>query len=231
MKKLLLPILLIGALLTACSTVQNRIHDANFQQQNQPIRTVTATVVYDGYTQTEVSDAMNQASNLFEQQVGIRVQVVDWKQTRWPDHNFDNILRTAWNVTGQKQRTTDWVVCFYKKSVAENAAHQLAFALLGVKAWEAGAEVTSGQYIVTSRLDAPIIAHEFAHLFGTGHTFLATSGFALPFVPIEFRRNYVNDEERETILSNKWKRFNGKVETAADSNDVTRNAIRQAALK
>lgn len=232
MKRLMLALLLL-TLLTACSTVGNHIQDANFQQENQPIRSVSATVVYEGYTQEEVADAMNKASTLFEQSVGIKVETVEWRQTTWPDHNFDNILQTAWNVTGQYQRKTDWVICFYKKSIAEKTVHNLAFALLGVKAWEAGAEVESGQYIVSSRLDAPILAHEFAHLFGTGHSLLAPSGFALPFVPVEFHRNYVNGKERETILANKWKQFNGAIHTedVVEAASTSQDTMRQAALR
>jgi len=229
MQKLLLA-LLVSTLLTACSTVGSNIHEAEFQQGNQPVRTVTATVIYEGYTQEQVADVVAEASTLFEQTVGIKVRIVDWKQTSWPDHNFDNILQAAWNITGQHQRKTDWVICFYKKSTAEKAVHNLAFALLGVKAWDAGAEVESGQYIVSSKLDASILAHEFAHLFGTSHSFMAPSAFALPFVPFELRRNYVSEKERATILANKWKQFNGEVEVQ-NGEDTADKTIRQAALK
>lgn len=202
-------IVLVAALLAGCGsvprntgdadqTVERLLNDPKFQSENLPIRTVDVAVFADTFLgEEDARRAVEAASQLLEQQVGIRLRVTYLETVAWQkrdtntvlDHELEHLLRG---------NDFDLAIGF-----------TYSFSARDLECKETSADSTcivgrtvDWRYIHVRVTDPAILAHE------VGHAFLRVCGHS----PTGLMRSVVTSQylslmDRAAMLKNKQMNF------------------------
>lgn len=203
--KRFIKILLIGFFLTTCAYSPKVINTT------MPIREVSILGVIDGsYNKVEILKEMDEVNRFYENEVGIRFVITDWKFV-----NFDSYK--SWKMALQLM---DTFPC-YKDN------HDIVIAFSSWNAWEIFKSETLGavlgriddvyrRFIVIKYFSSYTIAHELAHafVFAYGHSDggLLSPGLIkiLPLIPPVGKVWSFLEEDKKEILKNKNRYFGCK---------------------
>jgi len=201
---------------TGCGvgTVAWSLKNPEFQAENQPIRVVRLVVLSDGSNdKVGVERIIEIVSDDLTQEVGIRLEVIKWIESRWESTSRFKILQEM--KENQEIKSTLWDIAI-APTRNDSLSVILAQTLGGVLA------VTDDfyrRYIITYELSPHILKHELIHcfVFKDGH---ALSGIEfpvmirlLPFTPtIAIGGSSLTPGMREEVLANKWRNFEERPE-------------------
>ncbi len=211
MRKLLLLAMVLGLFLSGCGigTVAWSLKNPEFQAENQPIRTIRLVVLSDGSNdKAGVERIIENVSDDMTREVGIRLEVIGWIESRWESTSRFKILEEM--KENQEINRIPWDIAI-APTRNDPLSIILAQTLGGVLA------VTDDfyrRYIISYELSPHILKHELIHcfVFKEGH---ALSGIEfpamirlLPFTPtIAIGGSSLTPGMRKEVLANKWRDF------------------------
>jgi hypothetical protein len=212
MKKLIIAMLLPTViLLTGCGigTVAWSLKDPEFQAENQPIRTVKLVILSDGSNnKAGVESIIESVSDDLTQEVGIRLEIIKWIETRWESKSRFKILPEM--KENQEIKSIDWDI-----AIAPTRNDPMSV-FLTQTFWGILAVVDDfyRRYIISYELSLHILKHELIHCFTfkDGHS-LSGIEFPvmlrlLPFTPtIPIAGSSLTFRMRKEVLANKWRNF------------------------
>lgn len=202
--------LFLVALLSSCNTikggigafdpadpeyqsVRTLIDDPKFRAENQPVRTLrVAVLMNDASLEHFARGVFQDASDHFEQQVGIRLQVTFHRGPAWETRSFFPIHSTLREFRAEHP---EYDLVFGVALTHDNDERPCLFGscFIGM--------IDDGRNIALLTLSRQVILHEIGHAFlGIWHS---PSGIMLP-VP---EGEYFTVANREEILRNKWQDF------------------------
>lgn len=204
MERVMKMLLVLGLFLTlGCATgdiVKPFLKNPEFQAENLPIRDLQIAVAYDkAHPKEKLEATINEASNLLEEQVGIRLIIKYWVPIRLNSRDSDGVLNALSRATFSKIKDFDVAIGF-------------TYYVFG---WEGVIDTTS-RYIFIKKLRSTTIVHEVCHAFLDDHSHssigvmqavpLYFPGVILP-IGASLMTPYLSVEDRKMILKNKWKKF------------------------
>ncbi|MDO8521182.1 MAG: hypothetical protein Q7S52_03640 [bacterium] len=174
-------------------TVEDRLNDPQFREENLPIRTLRVAVIVSGFESDEhVRGAFSRASEIFETQTGIRFAVTIYREPEWKTHSFFQIHP----VLREFRKTHLEYDIIVGASLRFPRKDQWCF--LGTCY---DGMIDDGRNIAILQLVPTTIVHEVGHAFlGIWHS---TSGIMTPSV----ESAYFTHGDRKKILRRKWKSF------------------------
>ena len=211
MRKIILSIMILGLLASGCGigTVAWSLKDPKFQEENQPIRTVRLVVLSDGSNdKTGVERIIEIVSDDLIQEVGIKLEVIKWVETRWESKSRFKILPEM--KENQEIKSIDWDIAIAptRGNPLSVITSQTIGGILAV------VDDFYRRYIISYELSPHILKHEIIHcfVFKEGH---ALSGIEfpvmirlLPFTPtIAIGGSSLTPGMRKELLANKWRNF------------------------
>lgn len=190
--------LLFVAWVVGCytGTIKLFLNEPEFKAENQPIRALRILVITDGtYRKDAIEGLIAECSRIVETQVGIRFEVVDFRQIQWDDEHKDasQMLARIAKETVEKRDSFDMAIGFVYFDEGRTVGR-----IDGVF-W---------RYVVVKELEPNLLLHEIFHAFlpGKEHT---TDWLMQPVRPSYGREWYwLTLEERKEVLKNKWRDFN-----------------------
>lgn len=196
-------------LLSSCSlgTVKPFLKDGEFQAENLPVRTLRTLVLTDGtHDQSKIAKLIDQSSQLAEEQVGIRLKIIDWKNIDWKSKRSTvKMLKTVANETSSDKDQFDIAVAFTGLSVVGDGV----LGLFG-GTWLGVIDDTYRRFIIVKLLDPYVLLHELFHafIFSEAHSMICimTTGF----YPIGKNCLWLGKNDRTEVLRNKDRDFNRK---------------------
>jgi hypothetical protein len=196
---------------TSCGigTVAWSLKDPKFQEENQPIRTVRLVVLSDGSNdKAGVERIIESVSEDLIREVGIRLEMMKWIESRWESTSRFKILQEM--KENQEINRIPWDIAI-APTRNDPVSVILAQTIGGILA------VTDDfyrRYIISYELSPHILKHEIIHcfVFKEGH---ALSGIEfpamirlLPFTPtIAIGGSSLTPGMRQEVLANKWRNF------------------------
>jgi len=196
-------------LLSSCSagTVKPFLKDPEFQAENLPVRTLRTLVLTDGtHDQSKIVKFIEQSSQLVEEQVGIRLEIVDLKTIDWKTKSTTvRMLKNIANETSEERDQFDIAVAFTGLRV-------VADGVLGLFAgtWVGVIDDTYRRFIIVKVLDPYVLMHELFHafIFSEAHSMqcIMTTGF----YPIGHKCVWLGNKDRMEVLKNKQRDFSKK---------------------
>lgn len=123
----------------------------------QPV-TRTLTVLYDDYAEADVIATVSEAAQEFAQRTNIHVDVVEYRQMDWQNHDIYKMSDQALQLYPGKLIPSDWVLMIYRRTPLEIVfRYAVGWCPKGMA--EAG-----GHWALVSELDKKLIIHEWYHL-------------------------------------------------------------------
>lgn len=199
----------VALLLSSCSvgTVKPFLKDREFQAENLPVRTLRTLVLTDGtHDQSKIARLIDQSSQLVEEQVGIRLEIIDWKSIDWKTKLPPiKMLKTIANETSSGKDQFDIAIAFTGLTLFGDS-------VLGVfgGTWLGVIDDTYRRFIIVKLLDPYVLLHELFHafIFSEAHSMICimTTGF----YPIGKNCLWLGKNNRMEVLRNKDRDFNRK---------------------
>jgi hypothetical protein len=205
-------LLCIAVFLSSCSwgTVKPFLKSPEYQSENLPVRTLRILAMTDGtYTQPQITQSISKCSQILEEQVGMRFEIVDWKEIKLNSGlPRVRILKKVAKESLSDKNSFDIVIAFTGfKFLGKDG---IMLALFGT-AWFGLIDDTYRRYIIVKLLDPYVILHEVFHafIFSVEHSMkgIMTTGF----YPIGRNCLWLGIEDRKEVLKNKQRDFNKKV--------------------
>jgi len=200
-KKLVLLILLFFLPGCYAGSVKPLLNRPEFRAENEPIRTLRLLVITDNsIRKDEIEKFVSKCSNLTEMQVGIRLEIVDWRQIKWEDE-LDDIIKMEIRIAADTWSERD------EFDIAVTFVH-FVYNIAGGKLPLGATDTFFWRYLFVRELDPYILLHE---LF---HAFLLHRRHSEEWVMRSGRPAYGNEwywltpEDRKGVLRNKWRDFN-----------------------
>jgi len=206
--------LFTALLLSSCSmgTVKPFIKDKEFQAENLPIRTLRVLVLTDGtYDKSKITKLIDQCSQLVEEQVGIGLEIVDWKNIDWNDLDWKGKLLTVRilkNVANKARSDRDR----FDIAIAFTGLSLLGDGVLGLfgGTWLGVIDDTYRRYIIVKLLDPYVLMHELFHAFIFSEAHSMTCIMATGFYPLGKNCLWLGTKDRMEVLRNKQRDFSKK---------------------
>ena len=196
-------------LLSSCSmgTVKPFLKDREFQAENLPVRTLRTLVLTDGtQDKSKIAKFIGECSQLVEEQVGIRLEIIDWKSIDWKTKlSTVTMLKNIANETSDDRGRFDIAIAFTGLSLFGDG-------VLGVfgGTWLGVIDDTYRRFIIVKLLDPYVLIHELFHafIFSEAHSMqcIMTTGF----YPIGKNCLWLGMQDRMEVLRNKQRAFNIK---------------------
>jgi len=213
MRKTILLILLI--FLAGCAhvgTVKSRLNDQTFQAENLPYRDLSVFVISDGsWSKESIGAAISDASNSMAEQVGIRLRMNGWIDRALPSFSPTQGLQSVAEIIAEDHPKYDMVIGFSSRGVFSHLLEMVSWFT-----WLGAIDDNYRKFIIIKFLDERVLIHEICHafVFSKNHGIrgvLTAVPFKIPLLPALFNLpKYVSKEDRQEILSNKWRDFNEK---------------------
>jgi hypothetical protein len=205
-------LLCIAVFLSSCSfgTVKPFLKSPEYQSENLPVRTLRILAMTDGtHPQPQIAQTISKCSQISEEQVGIRLEIVDWKEIKLNSGlPRAKILKKVAKESLGDRNSFDIVIAFTGFKLLGGDGIKLA--LFGT-AWLGLIDDTYRRYIIVKLLDPFIILHELFHgfIFSVEHSMrgIMTTGF----YPIGRKCLWLGIEDRKEVLMNKYRDFNIKI--------------------
>jgi hypothetical protein len=188
-------------------TVQHRLNDGVFQAENQPVRTVRVGVLTDGArAPEEVHSVVREASMRSEEQFGIRFEVVSIGSIRFMSRDKAGMLHELFGSAGTAPEADIvlGVTAFEPSESRPGVEQEIGFnGVIDGVYW---------RYIVVKNLRADTVLHEFIHAMTASPRHsdwgIMAERWAEILPGVSLRNNmYATEEERASILRNKWTDF------------------------
>ncbi len=180
-------------------TVEHRLANPAFQQENLPLRTLRVAVLTESIGEdAQLSTAFTDASALLEQQVGIRLDIKIFHDLPWRGRSLFAIHRQVeqFRETHQEFDIVVGVALTFNNSEAwcwHNEEKGFDECIGGM--------VKEARNIALHTILSVLIAHEFGHTFlGIWHS----KGGLMESFPVD---KYFLESDRKRVLQNKWKDF------------------------
>ncbi len=211
MKRLLLLAMVLGLFLSGCGigTVAWSLKDPEFQEENQPIRTIRLVVLSDGsHNKTGVERIIEDVSEDLTWEVGVKLEIVKWIESRWESTSRFKILEEM--KENQEINGIPWDI-----AIAPTRNDPMSV-FLTQTFWGILAVVDDfyRRYIISYELSPHILKHELIHafVFKEGHSLsgIEFPGMIrlLPFTPaIAIGGSSLTPGMRKEVLANKWRDF------------------------
>lgn len=183
------------------TTVEREVNDQEFQKQNLPIRTLRAVVyIEEDASEETIRDAILDASQLLERQVGVVLAVVEVKKIKWLAPSFGGVNRDLSELRNQHPQADILIgVVFSFTDFLEACDHgDPRNCVVG--------ETHEWRNIVLHSLTREVIAHEI------GHTLLWRKWLHSPggLMTLMHENPYLSIADRERILRLKWRDYHKK---------------------
>ena len=208
-KKLVLLILLVCLPGCYAGSVKPLLNRPAFKAENEPIRTLRILLITDNsIRKEEIEKFISKCSSLVEMQVGIRLEIVDWRQIRWEDE-LDDIIKMEIRIATDTWSERD------KFDIAVTFVH-FVYNIAGGRLPLGATDTFFWRYLFVKELDPYILLHE---LF---HAFLLHRRHSEEWVMRSGRPAYGNEwywlapKDRKGVLRNKWRDFNVMPGTEGD---------------
>jgi hypothetical protein len=210
------------ALLPSCSigTVKPFLKDPEFQAQNLPVRVLRIFVLTDStHDKSKITKFIDQCSHVIEEQVGIRLEIVEWKNIDWNDTDWKSklltvrILKNIANRTRNDRGRFDIAIAFTGLSLFGDGV----LGLFG-GTWLGVIDDTYRRYIVVKLLDPYVLIHELFHAFIFSEAHSMTCIMATGFYPLGRHCLWLGNKDRVEVLKNKQRDFNIKLNVKGGTN-------------
>ncbi len=217
MKKIIVALIML-LLFCSCAhigTVRTDVSKPFFREQCQPTRVVNCMIFSDGtWSNERIKVEMKKASDSFEKQVGIRLEILEVRGKKFISAGWVNTLKEMQDAMKRAERTSfDMAIAF----VSFDLIQATGFHALGL-GYMACIDDTYRRYVVIKHLDYRIILHEVSHAFVLDHAHSSTGSLAsfpvkLPILPHVFNMTeWLTPSDREEVLKNKWRHFSQQVD-------------------
>lgn len=223
-------LLLIALLLCSCSpTVKDLIHNPDFALQNQPGRTLNVMIVTEKTPDTkEITQWFETCGRTIDEQVGISLKPTQFVQvSSLPSVNDISGRLTALYSVGESRDNWDIMVNLAGYGMLDIVSGILNL-IIPVPIYQGYIDDTYRKIIVLKSRDCRTFVHEFYHAFIFSHDHsggvMAGMTFQLiPFTPPLNNTLYLNEQDRNEVLKNKWRDFRTKSQLSLESpQDVIR---------
>ena len=190
--------------LASCATispgresVESLLEKESFRQSNLPVRTLRIAVVVSGLVDGEhVTSIFRDASNLLEQQVGVRFAVTLYYEKAWETNSMQEIFSVLKVQQIERSDLEHELFFGVPKSYLPSCLFPCKYT---ARETQVGG-ILNGRYVALLHLSRKHIIHEVGHAFGVEHS---PSGL-MASVPLS---EYFSVADREMLLKNKWKKF------------------------
>ena len=216
MQKKFYLVILMSLVLYSCAhigTVESDLHKPDFFLENQPIREVKVWVWYSGYDPNKIVAHIEQVSKLTEEQVGIRLAVVNTISTEWKS---DQLIRRINKMYNETYGNYKWNKFDIAMGFGFFAWHEVPLMLLGMPVACGMIDDTYRRFIALKTIGTETTLHEVFHslIFNHGHSFTGV----MPALNFQIfpgsgslnMGNYLTKADREEVLRNKWRDFSSK---------------------
>jgi hypothetical protein len=210
----LIPFFLTMVLLPSCSvgTVKPFLKDHEFQAQNLPVRTLRILLLTDGSdNKSKIINLIDRCSQLIEGQVGIRLEIVAWKNIDWNDTDWKSklltvrMLKKIANRTRSDRGRFDIAIAFTSLTLFGDGV----LGLFG-GTWLGVIDDTYRRYIIVKLLDPYVLMHELFHAFIFSEAHSMTCIMSTGFYPIGKNCLWLGMKDRMEVLRNKQRDFSIK---------------------
>jgi len=233
--KVLFLLLLAG--LSSCAsygTIKSQINDPEFQKENLPIRQLrVVAVVFDGRTEAELRELIQQTSDNLITQTGLGLNIVSMNdagilESRNHNKALNEMLRKTRHISSE-----DYDIMI---GLAPVPAKDVFIAALSVfvpiPSWMGVIDNAHRRFILLKRNDVYVLSHEILHAFifskdHGGGVMAAAQIEILPFMHAINRTLYLSPEDRKEVLRNKFRNFGEDIEQkiALESNEKQINPV------
>lgn len=205
----LLAIVVFSSTSCGIGTVAWSLKDPKFQEENKPTRTVKLVVMSDGSNdKAGIEGIIESVSNDLIQEVGIRLEVIKWIETRWESKSRFKILPEMKENQEINKISWDIALAPTRNDPLNIILTQILGGVLAVT------DDFYRRYIISYEISPHILKHEILHcfVFKEGH---ALSGIEfpvmlrlIPFTPtIAIGGSSLTPGMRKEVLANKWRNF------------------------
>jgi hypothetical protein len=165
------------------------------------------------WSDERVKVEIKRASDSFEKQVGIRLEIAEFRRKTFISTDWFDTLRQMKETMERPELTSfDMAIAFVRFGPLQAAGfHALGLGYMGC------IDDTYRRYVVIKHLDHRIILHEVGHAFVLDHAH-SSSGSLAPW-PLKFpilshifnMSEWMTPDDRREVLKNKWRYFDQPV--------------------
>lgn len=203
----LLAIITLSSGLVACAGKKPCANDSVAEDGKTRIRDVRTVVLSEGSSdRNEIKKLVEEASEDFFEQTGIRLVVTDWKTLKWNGSSRVDVLQQVSEEMKGYGKPYDMAIGFYDM----NPFQSLTFNMFG--GWAGVIDDVYRRFIVVRRDQPFVLVHELGHayLFQHAHSAGVMNAYDICLLGDHLCTNSsicFMDQDRQEIEANKWRDF------------------------
>jgi hypothetical protein len=193
-------------------TVESMLADPEFQRQNLPIRTLNVVALSsEDYSETEMRESVEAASQSLREQVGVELKVVRYIQRKWPTKTFLGVHSELARIRRQHP-DADIVIGYFRYDRYEDACDkEKNLCIIGM--------TVEARNIAMTTSDYDVLVHEFGHVLMPFEPH-APRGVMTAIKSDPNHSRYFTVGNRRVILYNKRREFTSGHDYSAPSHSL-----------